>query len=134
MFVPGRPFHPSLMFVVKARAYLSEALFRYSTLGWAPGLTHRHHTRLEMLFGDKHSSILRKIKNHKLRTKKFYNNGARTGFFTSRPTSKYMERYTNAFLQVAKQVNLFFGQTCKTIFWPNRLIYYLAKQFNHRAV
>ncbi len=32
VFVPGRPFQPSLMFVVKAGAYLSEAPLRCSIL------------------------------------------------------------------------------------------------------
>ncbi len=32
MFFPGKPFQPSLMFAVKARAYPSEASFRCSTL------------------------------------------------------------------------------------------------------
>jgi hypothetical protein len=32
-FVPGKPYQPSLMFVGKAGAYLSEATFRCSTLG-----------------------------------------------------------------------------------------------------
>ncbi len=34
------------MFAGKARAYPSEASFRYSTLGQAPGLTHKHQTKL----------------------------------------------------------------------------------------
>ncbi len=33
VFVPGKPFQPSLMFADKARAYPSEAPFRCSTLG-----------------------------------------------------------------------------------------------------
>ena len=33
VFNPGKLFQPSLMFVGKARAYSSEAPFRYSTLG-----------------------------------------------------------------------------------------------------
>jgi hypothetical protein len=40
-FVLGKPFHPCLMFVGKAN-FFSEAYFRYSTLGYAPGLTHKH--------------------------------------------------------------------------------------------
>jgi len=35
MFVPGKPFQPSLMFASKAGAYPNEAPFRCSTLGWA---------------------------------------------------------------------------------------------------
>ncbi len=48
-FVLGKPFQPSLMFAVKAGAYLTEAPFRCSTLGQAPDLTHKHQTRLERL-------------------------------------------------------------------------------------
>ncbi len=33
MFVPGKPFRPSLVFADKAGAYRSEAPFRSSTLG-----------------------------------------------------------------------------------------------------
>jgi len=42
VFVPAKLFEPSLMFVGKSRAYLSEAYFWCSTLGWAPGLSHKH--------------------------------------------------------------------------------------------
>ena len=56
MFVPGKPFQPSLMNADKAKAYLSEAPFRCST----PGLTCNHYTRLEKLARDKHSSLLQK--------------------------------------------------------------------------
>ena len=52
------------MFVDKARGYLSEALFRCSTLGYAPGLTHKHQTRLERLAKDKHSGLLQKSVNY----------------------------------------------------------------------
>ncbi len=37
-----------------------KCLFRYSTLGQAPGLAHKHQTRLERLVRDKRSSLLRK--------------------------------------------------------------------------
>jgi hypothetical protein len=33
VFVPGKPYQPSLVFAGKARAYPSEAPFRYSILG-----------------------------------------------------------------------------------------------------
>ncbi len=46
VFVPGKPFKPSLMFAGKARAYLSEAPSRCSTLGYSPGPTHKHLTKL----------------------------------------------------------------------------------------
>ena len=38
MFVPSKPFQPSLIFVGKAGAYPSEQPFRCSTLGSAPAL------------------------------------------------------------------------------------------------
>ncbi len=39
---PGKPFQPSLMFVGKAGACLSEVAFSCSSLGEAPGLVHKH--------------------------------------------------------------------------------------------
>ncbi len=50
MFVPSKSFHPSLMFVGKARAYP-----RVEHLREAPGLTHTHYTWLEKLGMDKQS-------------------------------------------------------------------------------
>ncbi len=49
---------------VRPGAYPSEAPFRYSTLGQASGLAHKHQTRLERLARDKHSSLLRKSVNY----------------------------------------------------------------------
>ncbi len=63
MFVPGKPFQPSLMFAGKARAYPIEAHFRCYTVGQVPGLSHKHPTRLERLARDKHSSLLQKSVN-----------------------------------------------------------------------
>ncbi len=60
----------NLMFVGKARAYPSEAHLRFSTLGQAPGLTHKYKTRLERLDRDKRSSLLRTLVNYG--RKKFY--------------------------------------------------------------
>ncbi len=37
---------------------------RCSTLGWAPGLTHKHNSRLERSARDKHSSLLRTFVNY----------------------------------------------------------------------
>ncbi len=48
----------------------SDAPFRCSTLGQAPGLTHKHQTRLAR---DKHSSLLQKSVNYD--RKKFYSTG-----------------------------------------------------------
>ena len=42
MFVPGKPFQPSLIFAGKAGAYPSEAPCRCSTLGWGE-LTLQHY-------------------------------------------------------------------------------------------
>ncbi len=47
----------SLMFPSKAGAYLSEASFRDSTLGQAPGLIHQHYTGLERPARNQHSSL-----------------------------------------------------------------------------
>jgi hypothetical protein len=55
------------MFEGKAVAYPREAL------GQAPGLTHKHYTRLERLAKDKHSSIVQKPV--KYGCKKFYSTG-----------------------------------------------------------
>ncbi len=60
MFVPGRPFQPSLM-------------FRCSILGKDPCLTYKHYTGLERIARDKHSSKLLTFVNYWL--KKFYNIG-----------------------------------------------------------
>jgi hypothetical protein len=49
------------MFAGEAGDYQSEASFRCSTLGKAPGLTNKHKTRLERLARDKHSSLLQKL-------------------------------------------------------------------------
>ncbi len=46
--------------------------FRCSTLGQAPGLIHKHQTRLERLVRDKHSSLLQKSVNYGC--KKFFSN------------------------------------------------------------
>ncbi len=51
MFVPGKPFQSSLMFLGEAGAYPSKVPFRCSTLGLAPGLNHKHETRQERLAG-----------------------------------------------------------------------------------
>ena len=47
MFVYDKLLTPSLMFVSKARAYMSKATFRCSTLGSASGLNLKHCTKLE---------------------------------------------------------------------------------------
>ena len=59
MFVPGKPFQPSLMFVVKARSLpLSGTPERHFT--WlGSGLTHKQ-SRLEKLDREIHFSLLRK--------------------------------------------------------------------------
>jgi len=51
VFVPCKPFQPSLMFAGKARAYPSEARFRCST-SVDSGLTCIRSTRLERLARD----------------------------------------------------------------------------------
>ncbi len=59
-----KPVKPSLIFMCKARAYLNEAPFRRSPIGWAPGLTHKHQTRLERPARDKHVSFYETFVNY----------------------------------------------------------------------
>jgi len=47
VFDTGWFVQPGLMFVSKAGAYLTEAYFICSTLGWALGLNNKHYTRIE---------------------------------------------------------------------------------------
>jgi len=56
-FFPGKPFQPNLMFLSETTTYLSEALFRRSTLGKARGLTYKHYTEVERLVRDKPSNL-----------------------------------------------------------------------------
>ncbi len=53
MFVLGRPFQSSLMFVDKARSLPKQC---FNLVG--SGLTHKHKTRLEMFDRDGHSNLL----------------------------------------------------------------------------
>jgi hypothetical protein len=63
---------PGVVFTEVPGAYSSEAShYRCFTLGYAPGLTHKHYNRLVKLAKDKLTSLFKKI--HKLRTKVFYN-------------------------------------------------------------
>ncbi len=75
MFVIEKPFLPSLLFVDKVITYLIEEPLRCSSLEKAPGLAHKHQTKLERLAKNKHSSLLRKFVNYE--EKKFYNIGPR---------------------------------------------------------
>ncbi len=61
LFVPGKPFQPSLVLAGNAGTNMSEAPFRCSTLG---RLLASHYTRLERLDRDKHSSLLQKSINY----------------------------------------------------------------------
>jgi hypothetical protein len=60
------PFQLSLMCVSKAGAYPSEATFRCSSLGYAPGLTNRHYPKLEKLARDRHFGLLLTFINNAL--------------------------------------------------------------------
>jgi hypothetical protein len=73
VFVASKPYRPSLLFVGKARAYLSEATFMWSTIIPAPGLAHKQYARLEKLASDKLFSFLQKFVNYA--RKKFDNIG-----------------------------------------------------------
>jgi hypothetical protein len=60
-----------LLFAGKAGAYPSIAPLRYSTLGQAPGLNHKHYSWLERSDWDKYSGLLKKYINYN--HKKFNN-------------------------------------------------------------
>ncbi len=64
MFVPGKLFQPSQMFVGEPRTYPSEVPFRWYTLGKVPCLTYKDSTSFERLAKEKHSSLLRKFVNN----------------------------------------------------------------------
>jgi hypothetical protein len=70
MFVPGKRFQSSLIFVGKIGAYLSEVPFRCSTLGYSPGFICEHKAKLEILAKIKNSSLLRTFVNYS--HKQFY--------------------------------------------------------------
>jgi hypothetical protein len=59
-----KPCQGSVILASKAIAYLSEAPFRCSTLGQAPGLTYKYYTGLERPAKDKHSTLLRLFLNY----------------------------------------------------------------------
>jgi hypothetical protein len=75
MFVPGKPFHPSLMFVEKAGEEKSRTPLGCSTLRQALGLTLIHYIRLERPARGKHSSLLQAFVNYG--RKEIYNIGPR---------------------------------------------------------
>jgi hypothetical protein len=75
VFVPGKFFQPSLMFVGKPGAYPIEEPFRCCTLGKAPSLAHKQQTWLERIARDKHSSLLQKFVTYG--RKEFYNISSR---------------------------------------------------------
>jgi len=72
--VPWKPYRPSLMFVVEARSRHESGATERCFARVSSGLIHNHWARLEMLTGDKHSSLLRTFINNG--RKKVYNNGA----------------------------------------------------------
>jgi hypothetical protein len=61
VFVLGKPFHASLMFVGKFGAYPSEAPFHSSLVCFA----HNHYTSLEGLARNKHSSLFGPLVSYK---------------------------------------------------------------------
>ncbi len=64
MFVSGKPFHLSLTFGGKARAYPIDEPYRCSTLGQALGHALKQKIRMERFARDKHSSLLQKFVNY----------------------------------------------------------------------
>jgi hypothetical protein len=101
------------MFVGEARFYPSETSFRYSTLGWAPGLTHKHKTRLERLGRDKHYSLLQKSVNY-----------GQKSFITLAPGCAKLERFHFQ--------SLTFGDTARSLPLRDSPGYALALSANSR--
>jgi hypothetical protein len=58
-----KAFYYFLMFAGKAGPCPSEALYRCSTLGYAPDLIHKYQAMMERLAGDKRSSLLQTFEN-----------------------------------------------------------------------
>ena len=92
-------------FVTSQWRYHKE-LFRCSTQGQAPGLTHKHLTGLEKLARDKHSGLLRKFVNYQ--QKKFHN----IKLFESKKRSfsffYYFPLHLLSFFQFSQFANLVF--------------------------
>jgi hypothetical protein len=59
--------------MLTGKAYPSVRHMKETSLGYAPGLTHKHKTRLERLARDKHTSFLHTVINYGRR--KFYKIG-----------------------------------------------------------
>jgi hypothetical protein len=73
VFVPGKPFQQSLMFLDKTRG-LPQSVAPERCYTWVgSGLTRKHLTKLERLGRGKHSSLLQKSTNYG--RKKFYSFG-----------------------------------------------------------
>jgi hypothetical protein len=63
VFVPGKPFQPSLIYVGKQGAYPRVEHLKGAT--WiGSGLTRNNWIRLERIVRDKHSSLVKKIVNY----------------------------------------------------------------------
>ncbi len=71
VFVPGKPFQPSLTFVGKARSLTQSGTTERRFTGVCSGLTCKHKTRLQRLARDKHSSLSQTFINNIC--KKLYN-------------------------------------------------------------
>ncbi len=61
VFVPGKPFRPSLMFMGKARDVLQTAAPERCFALVGSGLPNKHYTWLEKLATDNSSSLIRKF-------------------------------------------------------------------------
>ncbi len=64
MFVSGKYFQSSLMFVGKAKSLHASGASEMCFIHLGSSLTFKHQTRLERLAMDKHSSLLRKSVNY----------------------------------------------------------------------
>ncbi len=87
-----KPFQPSLMLVSKARAHLSEAYFKCSTLWKVPSFTHKRQTRLESL---RVTNTLAYSKIINFWQKKFYDIGTRRDSIASDTSSNQDKKLQN---------------------------------------
>jgi hypothetical protein len=64
MFVPGKPFQPGLIFVIKVRSLPQSGAPERSFIHVGSDDTRKYWTRLERLARDKHSSLLQILINY----------------------------------------------------------------------
>ncbi len=64
LFVPGKPFQHSLMFLGKARSLPTSGASERCFIHLGYSFTSKHKTKLERLAMDKHSNLVRKSANY----------------------------------------------------------------------